>query len=278
MARQASTQERKPKPPETLPEAPPAREADGPQAAPEPQERPERALPTARSGGTGRLEEKMIVLYGPAGVGKSTLASEFGDVFFLECEPGLNDLEVYKESVTSWPEFCDWTTALKKAATEGSFPYEWVCVDTLDMAATYCSAHTNAKLGVIHESDLEWGKGWSVARNELQRWLGKLAALPGGLILVSHSQEIDIKTRNRTLTKTVPTLPKGPREVALNMADLVLLVDWEDGEDEERRVIKTKPSAFWEAKERGREPKLPAEIDWPLGSGFEVIKDAWYAK
>ena len=53
----------------------------------------------------------------------------------------------------------------------------------------------------------------------------------------------------------------------------MLFVDWNDNEE---RVIYTKPSAYHEAKERGEEPMLPEQIVWPLGTnGYQALKDAW---
>ena len=83
---------------------------------------------------------------------------------------------------------------------------------------------------------------------------------------------VEVKTRTAKYDRQVVTLTGGVREAAVNMADLVLHVAW--AEDGESRVIHTKPSPYWEAKERGQNPRLPAEIPWPVGqSGYEVLRD-----
>lgn len=231
-------------------------------------------LPTVKKRAGATLESKTVLLYGPHGIGKSTLASEWagGDVFFFDTAGELNDIEVYSERVTDWLAFKQFCWALEQ--NPGQF--KAAAVDTMDMLALYCAQHVRKKLGIVHESDAEWGKGWSMVTEEFASTISKLSSLPGlGLILISHSREVEIKTRTASYHKQEPTLRGGIKEICVNLPDLVLFIDWED---EDERVIRTKPSKYWDAKERGSEPKLPAEIAWPLGvSGYSLLKEAWGA-
>lgn len=229
--------------------------------------RPSVALPLERSTPTGSLLDKTILIHGAPKIGKSTLADDFGDVLFADTEGGLKDLEVFSYPVHDWAGFLDVCAAYEK-----SDRYTGMVIDTIDMLSIYCSAYTNAKLGIVHESDAEWGKGWSVKRDELIRALAKLAAIPGrGLIMISHSKDVEIKGRNRTFTKTVPDLTGAARDVAVDMSDLILFCDHEGEGSEERRVLRTKPSANWEAGERGKPPRLPETLDL----SFEALVKAW---
>ena len=48
-------------------------------------------LPTKKTGGQATtLDELMILLYGPPGIGKSTLASQFPGALFFDCAGELN--------------------------------------------------------------------------------------------------------------------------------------------------------------------------------------------
>lgn len=230
-----------------------------------------RALPTQKSVPTGRLEGRTIVIYGPPKVGKSTLASEMGNVFFLDTEGGLTDLEVFKEPVGDWQTFLEWCAAISAEPDR----YDAVCIDTFDMLALYCTNYTNNKLGIAHESDADWGKGWKMANQEFTRALAKLAAMPElGLILIGHSKDVEIKTRNATYNKSVPSLSGQLKDTVINMADLILFCDFEDDEDGERRIIRTKPSRYWDAGERGKTPRLPDTL--PLD--YKELKAAWYGE
>ena len=94
--------------------------------------------------------------------------------------------------------------------------------------------------------------------------LTKLAFLPYGLFLVSHAKEIEVETRTGKYTRIVPTLPDKARKIVLGMVDMVLFCDLEvtrarTADKSIRRVIRTKPSLYYEAGDRtGR---LPETLD-----------------
>lgn len=236
-------------------------------------------MPTAKTVAAGTLEEKTVLVYGAPGIGKSTLASEFagGSMFFFDCAGELGDLEVFHGPVLDWRNFREWAASYVKAQAKKTPQFGGCVIDTADRWAQMCSAAIRTKHGILHESDLDWGKGWDLLKTELTGALSKLMVTPGGVILISHSKEVEIKRRRQEpYNRSVPTLSGGTREAIVNAADLVLFVDWAEGG--ESRVIYTKPDQMFEAKERGQKPRLPKEIEWPVGrSGWDVLKEAWDA-
>lgn len=106
-----------------------------------------------------------------------------------------------------------------------------------------------------HESDGSHGKIYGLIKNEIYRVLTKLAHLPYGLILISHSQDRDLETRTGTVTRTVPTLSESFRQIVIGLVDLILYCDVqveqaEDGTRKYRRVVRTKPSPNYDAGDR----------------------------
>lgn len=206
------------------------------------------------------LADLTLLAYGLRKIGKSSWASNAEGALFLATEPGLNALDVFQVPIRTWEEML---TACAEIA-EGKHSFKTIIVDTVDNAYKLCTEFICAKFKIEHESDLGYGKGWALINNEFQRVLTKLAFLPYGLFLISHSQEKEIETRTGKYTRIVPTLPDKARKIVLGMVDLILFCDLEvssdgSGKPTVRRVMRTKPSLYYEAGDRtGR---LPETID-----------------
>lgn len=215
-------------------------------------------LPTQKTPPKPNLNDLTVLVYGPSKIGKSTWCSHADGALFLATEAGLNNLDVYQAPIATWDELL---VACKDIA-EGKHPYKTVIIDTVDNAYRMCAEHVCQKFKIEHESDLGYGKGYALINNEFYRVLNKLALLPCGLFLVSHSQEKEIETRTGKLTRVVPTLPDKARKIVLGMVDIILFCDLEpmtgaDGKPAHRRVIRTKPNTNYEAGDRtGRLPEV----------------------
>jgi hypothetical protein len=166
-------------------------------------------LPTEPSKPVTELGKQTILLYSAPKLGKSTMASRFPSAIFLECEPGLNHLEVFKVPTYSWEAFLE----ACKLIAKGDHNFQTVVIDTVDNAFKMCSEHVCAKHGIEYEGDMAHGKGWALVKNEWHRVLTRLASLPYGLILISHAVDRTIETRTGEYTKTVPSLPDRARNV-----------------------------------------------------------------
>ena len=208
-------------------------------------------LPTEKTRPKRALSDVSMLLYGPSKIGKSTFASHAPDGIFLATEPGLNALEVYQYPITSFPEFLEACAEL----AAGQHDFKTIIVDTLDMLYRLCAEDVCQKRGLEHESDGARGKAYGLIKNELYRVLTKLAHLPYGLILISHSQDRDLETRTGKTTRTVPTIPESFRQMIIGLVDLILYCDVEveqaeDGQQCCRRVVRTKPNPNHDAGDR----------------------------
>ncbi|MEN6521138.1 MAG: ATP-binding protein [Armatimonadota bacterium] len=215
-------------------------------------------LPAEKTPQRSDLADLTVLVYGPTKIGKSTWCSKAEGALFLSTEPGLNSLEVFQVPIRSWDELL---TACGEIA-EGDHGFKTVIIDTIDNAYRMCADYVCRKFKVEHEADLSYGKGYALVQGEFQRVLNKLAFMPYGLFLVSHSQNIEVETRTGKYTKTVPTLPEKARKIVLGLVDMILYCDIEStpGPDNRviaRRVMRTKPSLYYEAGDRtGRLPEV----------------------
>jgi hypothetical protein len=222
------------------------------------------ALPTTPTKPSADLSTKTTLIYGPPKIGKSSFASRFPNALFLECEPGLNELEVFKVQTYNWPDFL----AACKLVAAGDHDFKTIVIDTADNAFKYCSEFVCGKHSVEYEGDLGHGKGWALVKNEWHRVLTRLASLPGGLVLISHAVDKTVETRTGEYTKTQPSLPDRARHVVLGLVDMILYCDTTTRKDAEgnpmvERIIRTKPHPTYEAGDRtGRLPEsLPLNFD-----------------
>jgi len=210
------------------------------------------------------LSNQTILAYGPAKVGKSSFCSHADNALFLATEAGLNHLDVYQIPITTWDEFL----AACKDIAAGDHPFRTIIIDTLDNSFRMCSEYVCKLHGIKHESDLPYGKGFSLTNSEFHRVLNKLSLLPYGLFLISHAQEKEVESRTGKYNRFMPSLSDKARKIVLGMCDMILFFDIEEGTDEngntiQTRVIRTKPTKHYEAGDRSG--KLPEVIDMDYG-------------
>jgi hypothetical protein len=234
-------------------------------------------LPTTKTPPKNSLADLTIMVYGPTKIGKTTLCSQADGALFLATEPGLNALDVYQVPILTWEDLL----AACAEISEAGHPFKTIIIDTIDNAYKFCTDYVLKKFKIEHESDLGFGKGYAIVNNEFQRVLTKLAFLPCGLFLVSHAKEVEMDSRTGKYTRIVPTLPDKARKIVLGMADMVLFCDLEvqsggEGAPSFRRVIRTKPSLYYEAGDRtGR---LPETLDLSFTGFLEAFNAAGTGK
>jgi hypothetical protein len=223
-------------------------------------------LPNAKTAPKPNLADLTVLAYGQTKIGKSTFCSNSESAVFLATEPGLNSLDVFQVPIQTWDDLLEACAEI----VAGKHTFKTVIIDTVDNAYKFCTDY-------ILKTDLGYGKGYAIVNNEFQRVLTKMAFLPYGLFLVSHAKEIEVETRTGKYTRIVPTLPDKARKIVLGMVDMVLYCDLEvtvgeNGEQKMRRVIRTKPSLYYEAGDRtGR---LPETIDLDFAKFYSAFNAA----
>lgn len=214
-------------------------------------------LPQSKTPANLDLFRLIVLLYGMSKIGKSTFCAHAERALFLATEAGLNALSVFQIPILTWDDFL----AACREIAEGKHDFRPIVIDTVDNLYRLCSEHYCRKLGVVHESDLGYGKGFSIVNNEFHRVLTRLAQLPYGLILISHAQEREVETRVGKTLRIEPTLPGKARQIVLGLVDVILYCDVEmvpgpGGKPTVRRVLRTKPGSNYEAGDRtGRLPE-----------------------
>ena len=137
---------------------------------------------------TGKiLKPQKVVIYGPEGIGKSTLASHFPDPLFIDTEGSTNDLDIKRLTPpTSWAMLMSYVAQVKEDPT--------VCrtlvIDTADWAEKLCSQEICDKNKVDSIEGFSYGKGYVYLEEEFGRLLNRLSDLIDkgiNVVLTAHA-------------------------------------------------------------------------------------------
>jgi energy-coupling factor transporter ATP-binding protein EcfA2 len=212
-----------------------------------------------------------VVLYGPEGVGKSTLASQMPSPVFLDTEGSTAQLDVARVEVR------DWQTLLAAVAEIHRMPeFQTLVLDTADWAerlAVNAVLQNGSKKSI---EDFGYGKGWVMVSEEFNRLL---TALDGGVrggkhvVLLAHSKVVRFAAPDLAgehdryelkMSKQTTPLVKEWADAIL-FANFVTKVVEQGGKGRgvggKERRLHTSHTAAYDAKNRHGLPEtLPCEI------------------
>lgn len=116
----------------------------------------------------GRVETaKKVVIYGPEGIGKSTLASQFPNPVFIDTEGSTKELDVAR-----YPAPMSWNDIITQVEdTAAEVPCSTLVIDTADWAENLCIDQTCKDLNVKGIESVGYGKGYVYATEKFQALL-----------------------------------------------------------------------------------------------------------
>ena len=227
---------------------------------------------------SGRLPgAKKIVIYGPEGIGKSTLASQFPDPVFIDTEDSTKDMDVKR-----LPKPSSWTMLLDEIRYVRDTP--GICgtlvLDTADWAEQMEIDELlkqNQKNGI---EDFGYGKGYTYSAERFGKMLNLMNEVTEkgiNIVVTAHAwlRKIELPEEMgaydhwemKTSKKVAPLIREWADAVFfLNYKVNVINVDNQGaakGKNKAqggRRVIHTTHTPFWDAKNRyGMPDELPLE-------------------
>ena len=231
----------------------------------------EMAIPITR----GKVESaKKCVVYGPEGIGKSTLAAQFPDPVFIDTEGSTKELDVARyPAPETWNDIITYINDFMEA-----MPGKTLVIDTADWAEALCITYTCSRLGVKGIEDVGYGKGYVYLSDDFTALLRKcdeLIAQGVNVVFTAHAsmrkfeQPDEMGAYDRwemKLTKKVAPLLK-------EWADLVLFCNYKTDVITDqatkskkatggKRVMYTSHHPCWDAKNRyGLPDSMPMEFN-----------------
>lgn len=221
-----------------------------------------------------------VVIYGPEGIGKTTLAARFPSPLFIDTEGGSGHLDVRR-----LPSPDSWQMLMDEVAWVRDYPEECggtLVVDTADWAEALCAKHVCSKAGKDGIEDFGYGKGYTYVKEEFGRLLNLLSEVVGrglNVVVTAHAQIVKFEQPDEAGAYDRWEMKLSRKQVApllKEWADAVLFCNYKTvvikETDKDGKVTKARATggrnrtifathaATWDAKNRwGLPDELPME-------------------
>lgn len=215
-------------------------------------------LPDKKSAINRKFKDQKFGMIGMSGIGKSEFWAQDDNALFIEAEPGLHFLEVYKVPMRSFQDLQEIYSALITAVKNNNFPYSIIVFDTIDRVITCVneeiigrakSFYKNVEINTI--GDIPNGAGWFKSRELMMNILNKFDQLPCAIAYVGHLSTKRVKDIAGEYDRNTISVGGQLGEELLAWTDHTLYVEALIKGDRLYRTVWTKPTQSKEAKSRG---------------------------
>ena len=222
------------------------------------------------------LSGYITFIYGPAKIGKTTLATQMPNALLLAFEKGYNTLPgIIAQDVTTWGEMKQIYRELKKPEVQAV--YKTIVVDTVDVAADLCQKYICSQLGIEAMGDGGWGtNSWTRYKKEFEEIFRGLTMMGYAVVFISHSKTGTDKDQNgKEFGYTKPTTQSSALQIIENMTDIYCYArSYVDANGEEKRVLTLRSPAGSGISCGSRFKYIAAEIPLNYDALTQAITDA----
>lgn len=172
--------------------------------------------------------KKKVWLYGAPFSGKTTLADKFPTPLMLNTDGNTNSftaplIEIKetldgRQKVSAWENFKAAIDELQKGSD-----FKTIVVDLVEDTYEHCRLYVFNKLGIEHESEAGYGKGYDAVKTEFLTVMKKLLTLDYNVVLISHEDTTKniMKKSGDQITAIKPNIAE---KVAYKLAGMVDIV------------------------------------------------------
>ena len=230
--------------------------------------------------GVQRRPQK-IVIYGPEGIGKTTLATEFPDPLILDTEGGTSQMDIKRiDKPQSWTEL----VAIVKEVAETPGICKTFILDTADWAEQYLMKHVCETYKQKSIEAFGYGKGYTYLGEEfaeLLEALDKLIAAGINVVITAHAKmrKFEQPDEMGAYDRWEMKLSRQVAPLLKEWSDLLLFCNYQtyDVQSENnkskaqggKRVMYTSHHPCWDAKNRHN---LPEVVDLSYESIRHIVE------
>lgn len=193
-----------------------------------------------KSKSTKTFAQTNTLLFGWPKTGKTTFASNLRvgskEPLFIMTESGEGTLEISKARVKDWGSTIKLIELLESKTKEIQEQHCCIVVDLVSDLDHWCGEYIAKQNQVSHISDLGYGKGFGLQKEEFRRQISRLMAiLP--CFFIAHPAEKDVNIRGTTVKVQAPTLSKAALEYINGKVDTVMFIKPTNGSEKGAIVI-----------------------------------------
>jgi hypothetical protein len=126
-------------------------------------------------------DPKIMLLYGPPKVGKTTMLSKLDKCLILDTEKGARMVAGSIVEVDTRKSLID----VLKQAKEGH-EFDYIAIDTIDKVVQWAEDAVCEENQVQALADLPFGKGWGLARDKVMNTIRHFSNICDHLIIIGH--------------------------------------------------------------------------------------------
>lgn len=230
-------------------------------------------LPTKKRKIGQRVEDFIICVYGPPGVGKTTFVDGFADrVFFVSTDRGTRHFEALGEEVETFDEILMVLDKLEKPGARDH--YDMIAIDHAVDFAAMAQRSVCEELDVETVGDAAWSKGWNAYTKAMADVIARVKTLRLGLVFITHEVTRKVDTALGTVDKTMPDMDKRTWKAVIPLCDIVAYCGFrtvkKGGKLVQLRTVEVDPRESLYAKDRtGR---MTSKRGWELLDGKKFAR------